>query len=75
MEVVHPSLASLFMQLGLPASDASIAAFIKTHRLPLSTRLPEASYWTPSQAAFLKECWREDADWAVVIEDLNERLH
>jgi hypothetical protein len=72
---VH-SLSKLFAQLGLPGDEAGIAHFIDTHGpLPESTSLPDAPFWTPSQAAFLREETLEDADWAPVIDELNVELH
>jgi hypothetical protein len=37
--------------------------------------LSDAPFWTPSQAAFLREEILEDADWASVIDELNVDLH
>jgi hypothetical protein len=72
---VH-TLSNLFAQLGLPRGEAGIARFIETHgALPESTLLPDAPFWTPSQAAFLREEALGDADWAPVIDELNLDLH
>ena len=38
-------------------------------------KISEAPFWTPAQAALLKEEILEDADWAVVVDELNVRLH
>ena len=58
------------------ADPASIDAFITSHRpLPAGTRLCDAPFWTPQQAQFLKEELREDADWAMAVDELNQRLH
>lgn len=71
---VHP-LSELFAQLGLPTEAAEIDAFITNHA-PLAGDLPldQAPFWNAAQANFLREELREDADWAEVIDDLNERL-
>jgi hypothetical protein len=37
--------------------------------------LPDAPFWTPSQAGFLREEIIGDADWAQVIDELNVNLH
>ena len=37
--------------------------------------LSEAAFWTPAQAAFLREEILNDADWAEVIDQLNAELH
>lgn len=76
MEGPAHNLKSLFAQLGLPSDDAGIARFIDTHGpLPESTLLPDAPFWSRSQAAFLREEILEDADWAPVIDELNVDLH
>ena len=70
----HP-FHELFAQLGLPCDAVSIATFVKTHT-PLAgdIALPDANFWTPAQAAFLREKWLEDADWANRIDQLSEAL-
>ena len=75
MELPVHSLGNLFAQLGLPSDDAAIERFIATHA-PLADTVPldEAPFWTPSQAAFLRDEIREDADWAEIVDQLNLRL-
>lgn len=69
-------LKGLFDQLGLDSSPGAIDAFIARHSpLPADVRMIDADFWTPRQAAFLKEELREDADWARVVDELNLRLH
>ncbi len=76
MESSIHTLNNLFAQLGLPSDEDSIITFIKTHRhLSTSVLLSEASFWTPTQAAFLREEILNDADWAEVIDQLNISLH
>ena len=75
MELTTPTLATLFEQLGLESDPVSIDAFISSHFLPENIKLSEADFWTPQQARFLKEELREDAEWALVVDELNERLH
>ena len=69
------SMTNLFTQLGLPSKPADIQAFIESHR-PLATHLAlcEAPFWTPSQAAFLREQVQHDADWAGIIDRLDSGL-
>jgi hypothetical protein len=72
---VHP-FSELFAQLGLPADEASIRQFIVEHSpLPDAMRLEEAPFWSPSQAALLREERIDDADWIVTIDQLNIALH
>ena len=72
---VHP-FSELFAQLGLPDDEASIRAFIVRHApLPDDMRLEEAPFWTPAQAQLLREERLEDADWIVVIDQLNVAMH
>lgn len=76
MESSLHTLNNLFAQLGLPSDDVEIDNFIKNHsHLDTSLSLSEAPFWTPSQAAFLREEILKDADWAEVIDQLNARLH
>ncbi len=72
---VH-TLSNLFAQLGLPSAPAEIESFIDAHRpLGNDVALYRALFWSPAQRAFLKEEIIEDADWAAVIDELNEKLH
>ncbi len=72
---VH-SMARLFAQLGHPCDEQAIALFMETHR-PLAggVLLHEATFWTASQAEFLRQASLDDADWAEVIDELNAGLH
>ena len=76
MESSIHNLNNLFAQLGLPSEQVAVENFIKTHS-PLATAvlLSDAPFWTPSQAAFLREEILNDADWAEVIDQLNAALH
>lgn len=76
MDTNPHTMANLFAQLGLPDDRESIERFIASHR-PMGNdeALYRADFWTPSQRAFLKEEIIEDADWAPVIDELNELLH
>jgi hypothetical protein len=68
-------LFELFAQLGLPHDPADIAKFIATHA-PLTEggHLPDASFWSPTQAAFLRESLAQDSDWAGVTDQLGKAL-
>lgn len=75
METPVHTLGDLFAQLGLPAGEDEVEHFIARHRpMPDDMLLPDAPFWTPSQAQFLREEWREDADWAPLVDQLNVRL-
>jgi len=75
MELPVHSLPALFQQLGLAADPASIDAFLATHApLKADLALEDAFFWTPAQAAFLREEILEDADWAEVVDQLNLML-
>ena len=51
---VH-NMSDLFAQLGQANDEAAIAEFIETHSpLPEGIQLYEASFWTESQAGFLR---------------------
>ncbi|MDP3843889.1 MAG: DUF2789 domain-containing protein [Oxalobacteraceae bacterium] len=71
---VHP-LEELFKQLGLPTEPEAIDRFIVTHApLAADVALADAPFWTPAQAAFLREEILEDADWAEIVDHLNAAL-
>jgi hypothetical protein len=75
MEAFQHTLASLFEQLGLPSSPADIRQFIDAGRpVPDDIALHAAPFWSPSQSAFLQENILKDADWAMVIDQLNVAL-
>ena len=61
--------------LGLPADASSITAFIEDHAGACQTcSLSDATIWTDSQRAFLKESINEDSDWAILAEQLTSLL-
>ncbi|WP_333796061.1 DUF2789 domain-containing protein [Rheinheimera sp.] len=74
MNSSYHSFSQLFDQLGLRSDSNSIEQFIKEHRLDADQALSKASFWTPAQAAFLRESYQQDADWVEVIDQLNQRL-
>ena len=75
---MEPSLhhfSDLFAQLGLADDPDSIRAFIASHApLPEAIRLEEAPFWSPAQARLLREERIDDADWAIVVDQLNLAL-
>ena len=75
MDTTTISMSQLFAQLGLPEDEEGMRAFIKAHRpLPLSVRLPDASFWSSSQSALIRQKLQEDGEWAVMIDTLNAQL-
>ena len=75
MDTTAHNMTTLFEQLGLPAGEQAIAAFLREHQLPEDVRVSEAPFWNAGQRQFLREEWVEDADWAMVVDALNEALH
>jgi len=75
MDAPTYTLEDLFEQLGLESSPEAIDTFIGEHTLPDDVKLIDADFWTPQQAQFLKEELREDAVWAIAVDELNQRLH
>ena len=75
MDTPTHHISDLFAQLGLPHEPADIAKFIAKHT-PLTdgVRLPDAPFWSPTQAAFLRESLAQDSDWAGVVDQLNKAL-
>lgn len=76
MEAPQHSMSDLFAQLGQASDEAAIARFVAA-KTPLGNdiQLHEAPYWSPVQAAFLREAIGDDGDWAQVADALNSRLH
>jgi hypothetical protein len=71
---VH-TLSQLFAQLGLPDDAASIERFVAHHSpLPGDVILPDAPFWTDSQAAFLRAAWKSDDDWVPFVDTLDAML-
>lgn len=76
MDTATHDLQTLFAQLGLDNSDADIEEFIHQHAGTLSDsmHLHQAPFWSASQAKFLAESVRDDADWAEVVDSLSALL-
>ncbi|WEN41851.1 hypothetical protein CKCBHOJB_01428 [Thauera sp. GDN1] len=75
MDMPTHRLGELFAQLGLGSDAASIEAFIRTHSpLADTVKIADAPFWTPAQAAFLREKLNEDADWAELVDQLSAAL-
>lgn len=65
----------LFAQLGLPNDAVGIAHFLTVHAsMADGFRLPDAPFWTASQAAFLRESLLLDSDWSGVVDQLSKAL-
>ncbi len=75
MDTTESSMTNLFRQLGLPAGKTEIAAFIRDHQLPEDVLISAAPFWNDGQRQFIREEWRGDADWAIVVDELNQALH
>lgn len=75
MELQMHDISNLFAQLGLPSEGTEIERFIASHSpLPEAVPVYDAPFWTPAQAAFLRDEILEDADWAEAVDQLNVRL-
>jgi hypothetical protein len=75
MEAPVHQLSELFRQLGLPDDGPAIQQFIATHRpLAGAIRLADAPFWNAGQAQFLREEIADDADWAELVDTLDNRL-
>lgn len=75
MEAPNHKFSELFKQLGLPDDAEGIDQFITSHSpLKSDIKLVDAPFWTNSQREFLSEAIDEDADWAVMFDQLNEAL-
>ncbi len=75
MEVYQHEMSDLFEQLGLGSSPQQIKDFVKNHRNKRgTTSIYEATFWTKSQADFLKQALEQDADWAELVDQLDVML-
>ncbi|WP_018982025.1 DUF2789 family protein [Salinimonas chungwhensis] len=76
MYTEQPTMEDLFTQLGLDSSEEGMEAFIQKHKgMNNSRHIEEAPFWNESQVAFLKQAIDEDAQWVMLIDDLNAQLH
>ena len=67
--------SDLFAQLGLPNDNRSIAQFLSNYTgRSQGVRLPDAPFWTRSQAAFLRESLSQDSDWSGLVDQLSKAL-
>jgi hypothetical protein len=75
MHPPHHFFSDLFAQLGLPNDELAIKHFIASH-VPLhgDFRLHEAPFWSPTQAAFLREAILQDSDWVEMVDQLSVAL-
>jgi hypothetical protein len=74
MQASTHDFSELFDQLGLPNSEAAIRKFCSEHKLREEEALPDAKFWSPAQAQFLREEWHQDSDWILTIDQLNTSL-
>jgi hypothetical protein len=75
METPVHTLPALFKQLGLPDDAVSIDQFIASHSpLKPDLHLADAFFWSEGQRQMLREEILEDADWAVVVDQLDVLL-
>ena len=72
MENPIHTLPALFKQLGLPDDAESIDKFIASHSpLKPGLHLADAFFWSEGQRQLLRAEILEDADWAVVVDQLD----
>ena len=69
------TMNDLFAQLGLDSSDEEIDRFIEENKVSEDEKMVEASVWSDKQRMFLLEEWQKDAAWAIIIDELNVRMH
>ncbi|MEG0862680.1 MAG: DUF2789 domain-containing protein [Pseudomonas sp.] len=75
MEAPNHKFSELFKQLGLADDPVGIDQFITSHSpLKNEIKLVDAPFWTDAQRTFLKDSIEEDADWALMFDQLNEAL-
>ena len=75
MEPPVHKLPALFKQLGLPDDALSIDQFIASHSpLKPGLHLADAFFWSEGQRQLLRDEILEDADWAVLVDQLDVLL-
>ena len=75
MDTSTHSMSTLFAQLGLPSGDADIDTFVARHApLKADISLNDAPFWSAAQARFISDAWREDSDWAELVDQLDALL-
>lgn len=74
MDTTSATLAHLFEQLGLDATEAGIKLFLSQHSIDANTKLTDASFWNHAQKAFLEESLKEDAQWSELVDQLDVLL-
>ena len=75
MSTAIPRMTNLFAQLGLDETEQGIKQFISQHKLASDVKLIDAPFWTDAQRQLLHEWLAMDAEWALVVDQLNEALH
>lgn len=75
MDTVDIRMSNLFLQLGLDATDEGIAQFIQQHHLDGNTYITDAQFWNNGQRQLLSEMLKDNAEWSVLVDQLNESLH
>jgi len=75
MEQPSHDLSTLFDQLGLPSDGNAIDDFIVAHPLAPEIKLVEADFWSDQQKDLLREWLLADGEEAVLVDQLNVRLH
>ena len=74
MQSPNHTLNALFLQLGLENTDAAIDKFIQRHKPISHVLLQQAEFWNRAQADFIQQALEEDADWAIVVDQLDTML-
>lgn len=75
MDMTENTLEKLFAQLGLPDDGEAIERFVAQHS-PLAGEvlLCDAPFWSASQASFLRNAWKSDAEWVPMVDTLDTML-
>lgn len=75
MDTPSHTFHALFDQLGLSSDAVDIAHFLALNApLPGNVLLPDAPFWSPAQATFLREALQQDSDWAEPVDQLSQAL-
>lgn len=75
MESAIHRFQDLFAQLGLPNQPQEVRQFLAAHSpLAPGIGLPDAPFWSPAQASFLRDALEQDSDWSELADQLSEAL-
>ncbi|MCH8532025.1 MAG: DUF2789 domain-containing protein [Saccharospirillum sp.] len=71
----QPTMTTLFDQLGLESSDDAIERFFERYHLEAEEDVSEADFLSFEQRLALARMRDEDAEWAELVDTMEQLLH